>query len=66
MQWLRNRLGAKLLGYERVWLRTCLVTKSPDFVQSSKGAYNKGYETFASPGASKIVYAERVMNFTGP
>ena len=32
MQWLRNRLGAKLLGYEQVWLRTCLVMKSPDFI----------------------------------
>ena len=29
---LRNLLGAKLLGYASVWLRTSLVTKSPDFI----------------------------------
>ena len=29
---LRNLLGAKLLGYASVWLRTSLVTNSPDFI----------------------------------
>ena len=29
---LRNLLGAKLLEYTSDWLRTSLVTKSPDFI----------------------------------
>ena len=33
ISWVRSYLGAKLLGYEPVWVRTCLVTKSPDFLK---------------------------------
>ena len=34
ISWVRSYLGTNQFGYEPVWLRTCLVTKSPDFIYS--------------------------------
>ena len=36
ISWVRSYLGTNQFGYEPVWLRTCLVTKSPDFVTVSQ------------------------------
>ena len=30
--WVRSYLGTNKFGYEPVWVRTSLVTKSPDFL----------------------------------
>ena len=35
ISWVRSYLGTNQFGYEPVWLRTCLVTKSPDFISST-------------------------------